>query len=405
MKKALRQCIPLACPLVLTSCLVALLATTGCDMRCACVGGWSQSKYERTTSHQTPFAPGSTLDVDTSSGSITITGTDATECSIVATITGHAPTEEEAQELAERTEVKLDQTANTLRVHAEQPALGNNRGITVSYTITLPRQANLECRSSYGSLSVTDIAGTVNGSTGSGSIKAEAIRGTTALGTSYGSISCRDIVGREITLHSGSGSITAVNLQGSTRIESSYGSVTCEAFSGGDLTLKSGSGRIAVSGAAFETCNAATSYGSVTANSLKGNVIKCHSGSGSIDLSDSDAPNIDLSTSYGRITARQITAGTLKANSGSGSVDIACSPACPADLMADVKSSYGSVTFTAPAGFAGRVMLSTSYGSVQTDLPVTMTGKIGDKKKIEGAIGDGNGTLRLETGSGSVTLR
>lgn len=374
----------------------------GCEVR---AHSWSQSRYERTTSLQAPFAPGSTLDVDTSSGSISVTGTDAAECNISATITGYAPTEEEAEELARQVEIELDPTGDTLKLRAHQPRLGYNRAITVSYTIALPRRANLECHSAYGTLSVAAIEGTVNAQTGSGSINAKSIRGTTYLDTSYGSISCRDVVGQSITLHSGSGSVTATNLEGPARIESSYGSVTCEGFSGGDLTLRSGSGRVTLSGATFSTCEAQSSYGSVAASNLKGNFVKLHSGSGSIDISDSGVPRMDLSTSYGRIDGRQITTGDLRAASGSGGVDIVCTPACPPDMTAEVRSSYGGVAFTAPPAFAGRVTLATSYGSVHTDWPVTITGKIGDKKRIDGAIGDGSGVLRLETGSGSVTLR
>ncbi len=386
-------------------CIAAVLSAVGCDMRSISVGGWSQSRFERTTSHQAPFAPGSTLDVDTSSGSITVTGSGTADCNVIATITGHAPTEAEAQELAEQVRIKLDQVGDTLRVRADKPTPRRNRGITISYTITVPRRANLECKSAYGNLSMADIKGTVNGKTSSGSIQAEVIHGTTDLNTSYGSISCRDIVGANVTLHSSSGSVTAANIEGSLRSESSYGSVTCEAFSGDDLTLKSSSGRIVISQATFETCHADTSYGSVTGNDLKGKTIKCHSGSGSIDISDSDAPRMDLSTSYGHVKARQITTGELRAGSDSGSVDIVCTPMCPNELNAHVKSSYGNVAFAAPPGFAGRVSLSTSYGSVQTDLPVTITGKIGDKKKIDGTVGQGRGVLRLETNSGSVTLR
>jgi DUF4097 and DUF4098 domain-containing protein YvlB len=389
----------------LSLCLTVLLTAVGCDIRSVHVGSWGQKKYEKTTSHQTPFAPGSTLDVDTSSGSITVTGTDAAGCDIIARITGYAPTEEEAQELAEQVEIKLDQAGSTLRVRADKPTLGNNRGISISYTITVPRQATVQCRSAYGSLSVAGIEGAVSGKTSSGSIEAESIRGTTRLDTSYGSISCREIVGEDVTLRSSSGSITAANVEGSARMESSYGSVTCEGFSGGDLTLKSSSGRIAVSNATFGTCDANTSYGPAAGSNLKGRLIKFHSSSGNIDISDSDAPSMDLSTSYGRVDARQIVTGDLKAGSGSGSVDVVCAPACPPGLIANVKSSYGSVTFTAPARFAGRVTLSTNYGSVQTDLPVTITGKIGDKKKIDGTIGAGTGMLHLETSSGSVTLK
>ncbi len=386
-------------------CLATLLVAVGCDIRDIHVSGWNQSKYERTSTLQAPFTASSRLDVDTTSGSITVRGTDTTDCEIVATITGFAPTEEEAQELAEQVEIALDQTGDTLKVRAHKPDIGNNRGISISYTIAVPRRASLECRSAYGRLSLADIEGTVSGRTGSGSIQAERLHGTTDLNTSYGSISCRDVVGREITLHSGSGSIDTSNLKGQTRLDSSYGSITCEGFSGDDLTARTGSGRIDVSNATFGTCDIDSSYGAVTGNSLKGNTVRCHSGSGSIGLADSDAARIELTASYGRVDARQITTRDLSAHSGSGNVYIVCTPACPSDLSADIRSSYGSVALTAPPAFAGRVTLSTSYGSVETDLPVTVTGKIGDKKRIEGTVGQGDGTLRLESGSGSVTLR
>ena len=70
----------------------------------------------------------------------------------------------------------------------------------------------------------------------------------------------------------------------------------------------------------------------------------------------------------------------------------------------NVKTSYGSVDFTAPPGFAGRIHLATNYGSVRSDRPITFSGEI-DKKKIDGAIGNGRGDLRLESSSGSIQLR
>ena len=88
--------------------------------------------------------------------------------------------------------------------------------------------------------------------------------------------------------------------------------------------------------------------------------------------------------------------GDLTARSGNGSIDIICSDACPADLKAEAKSGYGSIDFTAPPQFAGHVHLSTGYGSVRTARPVTMSGEI-DKRNITGTIGQGAGSLHLET--------
>ena len=349
-------------------CLVASLATMGCTYHYVHTSNAvNQKHYKLTSSHHAAFAPGTTLDVDTLSGSISVTGTDEPDCHVSATITGYAPTMEEAQELAEKTTIQLNPVGQTFQVRADIPSTSDNRGVSVSYLVTVPRQANVTLHSAFGSVRIDTIEGTVNGKTNSGSIEATAIRGTTRIETSYGAITCVDVVGDDIFAHSTSGSINVMDVEGSAQFETSYGPVTCERFAGKTLTLKSGSG--------------------------------------SVKISDSEAPTIDLSTSYGRVNVSNIITDDLRATSGSGSVDIVCSPACPADLIARVKSSYGSVTFTAPSTFAGHVTLSSGYGTVQTDLPVTVTGRIGDKKRIEGAVGQGNGKIDLQTGSGSVTLR
>ncbi len=384
-------------------CALMFLAAFGCDVE---VGSWNQVnqvKSERMVDLQTPATVGGTLDVDTSSGSITINGNDVSDCSIRAEIVARAPSDDEASGLAEEVEIKLEQVGDTLKVRAEKPDLDRNRSIIVSYSITLPRRMNIVCKSSYGSLDVTNIEGAVSAKTSSGSIEGRNIAGQTELRTSYGSIKCSDIKGPSVTLYSSSGSIDASRIQGPAEIESSYGSVTCENYSDGDLNLKSGSGRIKISEATFGTCNAHTSYGSVSCDTAKGDTITLHSSSGSIDIADSTAPTMDLDTSYGRVSAKQITTSQLKARSGSGSVNIDCSSACPADLVAEIKSSYGSVDVVAPSHFSGQVYLSTSYGSVTTDLPVTVSGKI-SKKKLSGTVGEGNGKLHLETSSGSIHL-
>lgn len=344
--------------------IAAVLTVAGCGFR---AGGWTQSRYERTTSQQRLLAPGSTLDVETSFGSITITGADVTDCDITATITAQAPTEEEAQELAEQVTIEMVEAGGTLKVRADKPRTGNNRSVGVSYRIIVPRRTNIECRSSYGNVELTGIEGTVAGRTSSGSVTAE-------------------------------------NIRGSANLNSSYGSITCERFSEGDLTVKTSSGKIGISDATFGRCEADTSYGSVTGRSLRGQAVRLRSSSGSIELLDATADAMDLSTSYGRVDARQIIVSDLRASSGSGSLDIACARTCPAELTARVKSSYGSVTFTAPPEFSGQVHLATNYGSVRTDRPITISGEL-TKKKITGTVGNGRGDLRIETSSGSVTLR
>ena len=72
---------------------------------------------------------------------------------MTAKITTHAPTEEEAQELAEKVEDQAGQPGDhTLKIRADHPPLLVNRSVTVSYEITAPRRVNVLCQSDYGSL-------------------------------------------------------------------------------------------------------------------------------------------------------------------------------------------------------------------------------------------------------------
>ncbi len=377
---------------------------TGCVIHDGQFGGWSQARYERTASQQAPLATNTAIDVESRNGSITITGAEASEFSVEAKITGHAPTEDEAKDLAEKTEIRLESVGNTLRVRAVTPATGDNRGVSVSYTITAPKRIGVKCDSDYGSLHVAGIEGTVTGKSGNGSIEVMDIQGPVNLRTSYGSITCTNVTGQMTELESSNGSITVSRLKGSAKVETSYGSISCENFSGGDYHLKSGNGRVAIAHGSVGECDASSSYGSVVCNDVKGDPVKLSSDNGSVELSDVNAQDLSLSSSYGAIRARHITAGDVTAHSANGSIEVICSDSCPADMKAEVKSGYGSINFTAPPQFAGEVRLSTDYGSVRTARPVAMSGEI-DKKNISGTIGEGTGTLHLESNSGSVELK
>lgn len=387
--------------LTLGFCLCSLLIITGCDIQ---IGDWGKAKYERTVQRQAPLTSGSTVVAQTSLGSVTIIGADVTDCNVVAQIRVQAPTEEEAQKIAEQVKIKLEPVGKTLTVKAEKPTKKRKRSISISYDITVPKQTNVECGSSFGAIKLSGIDGNVKGKTSSGSIAAEDIQGSVQLNTSFGSVTCKGISGDNVTVKSSSGSITAESIEGSSQLETSFGSITCKDVSGGDVKLKTSSGKIKLSNASFGDCDAHTSYGSITVDELKGTSLKLHSGSGSINVTESSANITDVSTSFGRINCRQLTTADLTAKSGSGNIDVVCSDSTPAEITANVVSSYGSIDFVTPPEFTGQVDLSTGFGSIRTDLPITITGEI-SKKKLTGAIGQGNGKLYLKTSSGSIKIR
>ncbi len=384
---------------VLGFCL--LLVVTGCDFQ---IGNWARAKYERTVQEQAPLASGSTVIAQTSSGSITVTGADIADCNVVAQIRVQAPTEQEARDIAEQVKIKLEQVGQTLTVKADKPRKKRRCSVAISYDITVPKQTNVECASSYGAVKLSNILGSAKGKSSSGSISAENIQGSVDLDTSYGSVTCVNVSGDNIKLESSSGEIEARNIKGSADLDTSYGSITCEDISGGDLKLRTSSGKIKLSKASCTDYDVHTSYGSIRADDLTGKLLKLHSGSGGIELTQASADSADISTSYGSITCRQLRAADLTVKSGSGNINIICSESTPSEIKANVVTSYGSVDFQAPPDFAGRVDMSTSYGSISTDLPITISGEF-SKKKLTGTIGQGNGKLYLKTSSGSIKVR
>jgi DUF4097 and DUF4098 domain-containing protein YvlB len=381
--------------------LCLLLIVTGCDFR---IGNWGRAKYERTVQKQTPLGSGSTVIAKTSSGSITVTGTDVTDCNVVAQIRVQALTEEEAKEIAEKVEIILEQAGNTLTVKADKPSKKRRCSIAISYDITVPKQTNIECASSFGSIKLSSIDGDAKGKSSSGSIFAEDIQGPAHLRTSYGSVTCRNVTGDNIKLESSSGKIKAENIKGSADLDTSYGSITCKEISGPVIKLRSSSGGIKLSEASGDEFDVHTSYGSISVDELTAKIIKMHSGSGSIEATKASADSADISTSYGHITCRQLTAADLTAKSGSGNINITCSDSASPEMNANVVTSYGSIGFEAPPDFTGQMDISTSFGTISTDLPITISGEI-SKKKLAGTIGQGNGKLYLKTSSGSIKIR
>lgn len=186
-------------------CLLVLVA--GC---CINIGSCIKAKHKRTEKLSAPIEPGSTLLAETSFGSITITGADVADCEVIAEIAVQAPTKEEAQQIAEQVQIKLESTGKTLTLDVEKPKLKCNRSVGVSFEITVPKQTNIECETSFGKIKVSDIDGNVKAHTGFAAIEADDIQGAVHLETSYGQVSCRRITPTELLARSSFGAINIV---------------------------------------------------------------------------------------------------------------------------------------------------------------------------------------------------
>jgi lia operon protein LiaG len=68
-----------------------------------------------------------------------------------------------------------------------------------------------------------------------------------------------------------------------------------------------------------------------------------------------------------------------------------------------VETGSGGVTITVPPSFGAALDIDTGSGGITVDLPVA--NRRASRGSFTGTVGDGNGRVQIETGSGGVRIR
>ena len=305
------------------------------------------AKYHRTEQLTGDFKPGKLLEAQTHNGSITVAGTAAEQCRVTATIELRAHTDERANTLGEQVEVRLVPSAVGQKIEIIKPKEVECYSLVVSLDIELPENSNLKLGSHNGKLRVSNIAGELKAKTHNGKVTSEKIGGDIDLQTHNGSV---DIVNID-------------QVEKNCRAKTHNGSINCSGVNG--------------------VVNLQTHNGTVTAKNCSG--------------------DIRLETHNQSIIADQI-AGDLLAKTHNGKVSTVYSKTASGICNISITSHNGRIDLTVPPDFSARADMVTRNGSIHTDLPIVVKGKV-DKKKLHGIIGDGQGKLHLETYNGSIHLK
>jgi lia operon protein LiaG len=204
--------------------------------------------------------------------------------------------------------------------------------------------------------------------------------------------------GRAIDIYLAVGRIRAENVDGRVRLDTSSGPVEARGMAG-SLLIDTGSGAVSVEG-------------------MQGDLV-IDTGSGNVRAVDVTADQISIDTGSGGVVAQDLRSGRLAIDTGSGSVEVRRSAArdvlvdtgsgsVVAEIAGDidritVDTGSGSVSLWLPETLSARLVLDTGSGSIDTDFPVTVTRS--RRGRLEGQVGDGRGSVVVDTGSGSVRIR
>jgi len=142
-------------------------------------------RYERACEVRSVSIPApATLDVETSNGSIAVTGGSRRDVTVQTKVTAQAETETEAKAIMQ--DVKIITDGGTIR--AEGPRTSGRRSWSVSYRIETPTRQNVNLGSSNGSVSLTGLDGILRADTSNGSVHANDLSGDVKVTTSNGSL-------------------------------------------------------------------------------------------------------------------------------------------------------------------------------------------------------------------------
>jgi len=249
----------------------------------------------------------SNVKVETSGGSISVTGVNDAESRIEVYVSpNNSKNKLSDAEIKKRIDedYELNISVSNNRVTAiarpKDRSMNWKKALNISFKVFVPKNVSTELGTSGGSIHLADIRGTQDFTTSGGSLHVENVSGKILGKTSGGSIHLQG-ANDDINLSTSGGSIEANHCHGDMKL----------ATSGGSLRLQDLQGSV----------NASTSGGSVHANNIHGELY-AHTSGGNVFLKDLYC-SLETSTSGGNIDVAITELGKfVRIDNSSGNVDL-----------------------------------------------------------------------------------
>jgi hypothetical protein len=258
---------------------------------------------------------------------------------VVVNITRHARSQKEL----DRVHLTLEQQGNDVHVGARYEQMSRwfswGNDLDMTFDVSVPARYNVELKTAGGSVKVGDLHGFVHARTSGGSVRVAHIDGAVDAHTSGGSVHLDGATGNAV-LHTSGGSVVVGDVRGNLEIKSSGGSLNVHRV-GGTILARTSGGGITISEAL-----------------------------GAIDAESSGGPIHATITGQPRGDSRLSTSG--------GGITVSLAPRVAVDLDAH-----------------------SSGGGVNSDVPITVMGKISDDA-LSGKVNGGGPRLVLRTSGGGI---
>jgi DUF4097 and DUF4098 domain-containing protein YvlB len=377
-----------------------------------------------------------TLKIINDGGNVTVVGGEVDSVQVKVAKNSYAPTQARAEEELKNIKYDIDQAGNLITLTYDIPETFTNMpGVsvinpnmdTVDFTVTVPNETTVNIDTNFGDVSVVNIVGesvilndfgqvtveniegTLSVSNNSGTVNASSIKAGSKdidLHSDFGDITLKNATGNDVTLTSNSGTITLeeVRATGDIQTRTDFGNTAFENGSGDALTVETNSGGVSLIKIRIsKQIKVQDDFGEIELDEALASSYNLHTNSGSITVGGPKG-KLKASTDFGGIKVDNAQAVTLDLKTNSGTVEFNGSLGAGPHL---VISEFGGIDLTLPADSELNVDLSTSFGSIHSDLPITVTlnkNSNSDSDQIVGSINGGGDQFTAQTNSGSVTI-
>lgn len=251
--------------------------------------GLAQSSEDAYQTERFNVSGSVSLEVQTSGGSIQVEGSNDDEVLVEMYVRRRGKYVEAGEADLDDYEISITQNGNTVSAIADRKSNRGwnwNDGYSISFVVYTPKETRTRLKTSGGSLTARNLAGSQELRTSGGSITTEGIQGQMVLRTSGGSISITDVKGDAEAKTSG-GTIRANMMVGNLDANTSGGSIRLTGIEG--------------------NVEAKTSGGSISAEILAPkDIIDLRTSGGSITVTVPDSQGYDLDLDANRVYAELI---------------------------------------------------------------------------------------------------
>jgi DUF4097 and DUF4098 domain-containing protein YvlB len=300
-------------------------------------------------------APGGRLTIEADGSDLRVEGTSGDQVVVHILLTG-------TERSVERTTLSAEQNGNDVAVLAKHGSgkwtdwLPGTWVLDGKVEVRVPRNYNIDIRTSGGDMVVGQLQGEARGKTSGGDIRLTELQGPVDMATSGGDVRVEQV-------------------EGNTRLSTSGGDIEIARLNG-DLDAKTSGGYIHLDDVVGKVV-ARTSSGNVIARGVRG--------------------DSELKTSGGDI--RATIDGKIAAHTSGGDVT---AELVGANRGISVSSSGGDLTVRVPKNTGAELNAATSGGTVRTEIPVTTTQM--SEHKLTGTLNGGGNPIYARTSGGSIKV-